>query len=94
MRLDAYPFTEYGTVPAAVLSVGTEALRGRVRVELRVLPGAAPAIAMEHGLSGTAIVEVEQVSPATLLLRAAGQRKGRGHDTPGAAGTAEVEGPR
>jgi len=73
LRLEAFPWTEYGTVPAVVQSVGTEAQHGRVRVELRVLPEASPTLHLEHGLAGTAIVEVERVSPARLVLRAAGQ---------------------
>jgi multidrug resistance efflux pump len=73
LRLDAFPWTEYGTVRATVESVGTEAHQGRVRVELGVLPDAASPIPVQHGLTGTAVVEVERVSPATLVLRAAGQ---------------------
>ncbi len=73
VRLEAFPWTEYGTLPAAVQSVATEPQHGRVRVELRVLAGAPAALPVEHGLAGTAVVEVERVSPATLVLRAAGQ---------------------
>ena len=72
-RLEAYPWTEYGTVPAVVESVGTEAQRAHVRVELTLqLPPSSP-ILLQHGLLGKVVVEVERVSPATLLLRAAGQ---------------------
>lgn len=78
LRLAAYPWTEYGTVPVLVRRIGTEAQDGRVRVELAVLPVQGSPIALEHGLLGSALVEVEQVSPATLLLRAAGQLVGAG----------------
>jgi len=72
-RLEAYPWTEYGTVPAVVESVGTEAQHAHVRVELTLhLPPSSP-ILLQHGLLGKVVVEVERVSPATLLLRAAGQ---------------------
>lgn len=73
LRLEAYPWTEYGTVPVRVQRVGTEAQGGRVRVELAVHPATNSRIVVEHGLLGSVLVEVEQVSPATLLLRAAGQ---------------------
>ncbi len=73
LRLDAFPWTEFGTTPAAVQSVATESQKGRVRVELALRPDPASPIALQHGLPGVVVVEVERVSPATLLLRAAGQ---------------------
>lgn len=73
VRLEAYPWTEYGTVPAGVESVGTEAQAGHVRVELATHLAASSPILLQHGLLGSVVVEVERVSPATLLLRAAGQ---------------------
>lgn len=73
LRLDAFPWAEFGAVRATVLRIGTEAREGRVRVELTVQPDRPSRIPMQHGLSGMAIVEVEQVSPAILVLRAAGQ---------------------
>jgi multidrug resistance efflux pump len=73
VRLDAFPWTEYGTVRATVQSIGTEAQRGRVRVELAVLADPTSPIPMQHGLPGSVVVELESVSPATLVLRAAGQ---------------------
>lgn len=73
LRLDAFPWTEFGTAPARVENIATEALKGRVRVELTVLPDPGSPLALQHGLPGVAIVEVERVSPAALLLRAAGQ---------------------
>jgi membrane fusion protein (multidrug efflux system) len=73
VRLDAFPWTEYGAVRAAVASVATEGQNGGIRVELAIEPSPASAIPMQHGLAGVAVIEVERVSPATLLLRAAGQ---------------------
>jgi len=73
VRLDGFPWTEYGVVHATVESVATESANALLRVELSVQPNAHSAIPMEHGLPGMAVVEVERVSPATLLLRAAGQ---------------------
>ncbi|AUX25833.1 hypothetical protein SOCEGT47_063860 [Sorangium cellulosum] len=73
VRLDAFPWTEYGTLSATVERVATEAKEGRIRVELGVRPDPASPIPMQHGLPGSVVIEVERVSPATLVLRAAGQ---------------------
>jgi membrane fusion protein (multidrug efflux system) len=77
MRLDGFPYIQYGAVQATVTSLGTEARDGRIRVELAVERDRRCAIPLEHGLTGTVEVEVEQVSPATLALRAAGELGGR-----------------
>lgn len=82
LRLEAYPWTEYGTVPVVVQRLGTEAHEGRVRVELAVSPVAGSPIGLQHGLPGSVLVEVEQVAPAILLLRAAGQLVGTRREDP------------
>ena len=74
VRLDGFPWTQYGLVAARVLRVASEAREGQIRVECAVQPGAAPAIPLQHGLTGTVEIEVERASPLTLVLRAAGQR--------------------
>jgi membrane fusion protein (multidrug efflux system) len=73
LRLEGFPWTQYGTLPATVAEVGNEASAGRIRVELRLASGVASAIPVEHGLPGSAEVEIERVAPAVLVLRAAGQ---------------------
>jgi membrane fusion protein (multidrug efflux system) len=73
LRLTGFPWTHYGTLPATVTEVGNEASGGRIRVELSLGSGSAPSIPLGHGLPGSAEVEVEHVSPAILVLRAAGQ---------------------
>jgi hypothetical protein len=55
-----------------VVSVAGEVRNGQVRVELALLPDSAPPIPVQHGLPGTVEVEVDRVSPATLVLRTAG----------------------
>ena len=72
-RLDGFPWAQFGMVPARVTSVGSEAREGRVRVELALASPRNPRITLEHGLPGLVEVEVERVSPAVLLLRAAGR---------------------
>jgi multidrug resistance efflux pump len=74
LRLEGFPWTEYGGVSATVSNVAGEPRSGRVRVELEINSDPASAIPLQHGLPGTVEVEVERVSPAVLLLRAAGRR--------------------
>jgi membrane fusion protein (multidrug efflux system) len=73
LRLDGFPWTQYGVLTARVADVGDEARDGLIRVELSLNHDPASAIPLGHGLPGTAEVEVDHVSPATLVLRAAGQ---------------------
>jgi multidrug resistance efflux pump len=76
LRLDGFPWAQYGSLPATVTSVATEARDGAIRVELS-LPSATPtAIPLQHGLPGTVEVEVERISPATLVLREVGSHLG------------------
>jgi multidrug efflux pump subunit AcrA (membrane-fusion protein) len=73
LRLDGFPWTQYGTLTATVDSVGSDPLGDRVRVELVLKPDAALSIPLGHGLSGTTEIEVERISPAHLMLRAVGR---------------------
>jgi membrane fusion protein (multidrug efflux system) len=73
LRLEGFPWTQYGTIPATVAEVGNEPSGGLIRVEFTLTPGAAPAVPLEHGQPATAEVAVERVTPAVLVLRAAGQ---------------------
>jgi membrane fusion protein (multidrug efflux system) len=84
LRLDGFPFTQYGSVGAQVANVATEVRDGKVRVEF-TLNGATIAVPLQHGLPGTVEVEVEEISPAALVLRAAGRHVRR--PLPAAAGT-------
>jgi len=73
LRLDGYPWAQYGTVAARVSKVGSEPSNGLIRVELSLYPDAFSAIPLGHGLPGSVEIEVEEVCPVVLLLRAAGQ---------------------
>jgi membrane fusion protein (multidrug efflux system) len=73
MRLDGFPWTQYGTVSAKVSRVASEIRDGMVRVELTVESTTVARTLMQHGLLGAVEVSVEQTSPAILVLRAAGQ---------------------
>jgi membrane fusion protein (multidrug efflux system) len=97
LKLDGYPWSVYGTVPAQVKSVGTEptiqptpeAVPGTVRVELEVQPPADHRIELQHGMTATVEVEVARVSPAVLVLRALGEWNYAGPATP-APGSPDV----
>ncbi len=73
LRLDGFPWAEYGMLQLFVESVGSEVRDGKVRVELRIVGHAPPAIPLQHGLPGSVEVQVERASPAELVLRAAGR---------------------
>ncbi|MGR9105695.1 MAG: HlyD family secretion protein [Gammaproteobacteria bacterium] len=71
MRLDAFPWAQYGTIAVRVERVGEEIHEGYQQVELAL--GASRNVTLQHGLTGTVEVEVEKLSPAYLVLRAAGR---------------------
>ena len=73
LRLRGFPWAQYGSIPARVTEVASEPRDGQIRVEFSVERAAAPLIPFQHGLPGTVEVAVERVSPALLVLRAAGQ---------------------
>ncbi len=76
LSLDGFPAAQYGTVSLRVERIAGEAREGRIHVELSV-EGPVPAgLSLEHGLPGAVSVEVERVSPATLLLRTVGAALG------------------
>ena len=70
MRLQGFPWAQYGTISATVSSVGSEVRDGRVRVELLVNESGSR-IPIQHGLPGSLEVRVEYATPASLTLRGA-----------------------
>jgi multidrug resistance efflux pump len=73
VRLDGFPWAQYGTVAATVTRVASEIRDGTVRVELAVDESQPTRIPLQHGLPGSVEVTVEQVTPAALILRMAGR---------------------
>lgn len=73
VRLDGFPWPQYGTIPALVTSVADEPRDGRIRVELGMTPDPTSGIPRQHGLTCAVDVEVERASPAALVLRAVGR---------------------
>jgi membrane fusion protein (multidrug efflux system) len=77
VRLEGFPWTEYGQLSAEVVGVAAEPRSGKVRVELEIRADPDSPIPLEHGLPGSVEVAVERVSPATLTLRSVGGMLGR-----------------
>ena len=76
LRLDSFPWTQYGVVPATVMDVARANGSGRVQVVLAVRPDAPAGIPLQPGLTGTVEVATGRSSPVELILRAAGQLLG------------------
>ena len=72
VRLEGFPWAQYGTIAARVTRVADEIRDSNVRVELAVTRNSKSPIPLQHGLPGAVEVEVERISPAALLLRTAG----------------------
>ena len=72
VKLNGFPWTQYGTVSATVSRVAGEVRDGKVRVELAVDAGHPSRIPLQHGAPGTVEILVGRISPAALLLRSAG----------------------
>ncbi len=73
LRLNGFPWAEFGTVSATVAQVGREVRDGKVRVELALRPRSSFRGSLEHGMPGTLEVAIERLSPLNLTLRTAGQ---------------------
>lgn len=77
LRLQGFPWVQYGTVRATVARVANETQNGKIRVELEVEQSPDFPVSLQHGLPGTLEVEVERVSPAQLVLRTIGRAMAR-----------------
>jgi multidrug resistance efflux pump len=73
LRLEGFPWTEFGTVSATVAAVAQEARDGKIRVELALAGKSSFRGSLQHGMPGTLEITVERVSPLSLTLRTAGQ---------------------
>src|SRR5581483_11428165 len=76
MRLEGFPWAQYGTISAKVAQVASEIRDGKVRVELAVNSQPAARIPLQHGLPGSVEVQIERLSPAALIIRSAGDLVG------------------
>src|SRR5205823_13229249 len=73
MRLEGFPWTQFGSVSATVTNVASEIRDHHIRVELRVDPNPNARVRLQHGLPGSVEVQVERISPASLVLRMVGR---------------------
>jgi multidrug resistance efflux pump len=73
MRLQGFPWTQFGSLSARVTNVASGVRDGHIRVELAVNPDSSSRIPLQHGLPGSIEVEVERISPAVLILRMVGK---------------------
>lgn len=73
MRLDGFPWSQFGSIDARVTRVATEIRDHMVRVEFTPIAPFPTKIVMQHGLPGTVSVSLEEVSPTQLVLRTVGQ---------------------
>ena len=73
MRIDGFPWTQYGSLTAKVTNVAGEVRNGLIQVELSVLNLSKSEIPVQHGMPGLVEVEVEKISPVNLLFRIAGK---------------------
>jgi membrane fusion protein (multidrug efflux system) len=73
LRLDGFPWAEFGSVAAAVDRVGREIRDGHVRVELTIRSPDTFHRTLEHGMPGSVEVSVDRLTPLSLMLRTAGQ---------------------
>jgi multidrug resistance efflux pump len=76
LRLQGFPWAQYGTVSAQVARVAGEIRDGKVRVELTLSSASPSRIPFQHGLPGSVEVEIDRISPAALILRSAGDLVG------------------
>lgn len=72
VRLDGFPWTQYGSTPARVSHVDGEIRDGQLRVELALDAAAGSTIPFQHGLPAEVDVEVERLTPMAMVLRSAG----------------------
>jgi multidrug resistance efflux pump len=74
VRLEGFPWTQYGSAAATVTNVSGEVRDGQVRVDLALDTLSDPSIPFQHGLPAEVQVEIEQISPASLVLRSVGRQ--------------------
>ena len=72
LRLEGFPWAQYGSVSATITNVASEIRDGTIRVEMALDSNPGSRIPLQHGLPGSVEVEIETLSPANLVLRTAG----------------------
>lgn len=73
IKLDGFPWTQFGYLPARVTAIAGEVREARVHVEMALEDAASYGAPLQHGQPGLVEIEVERVSPAQLLWRMLGK---------------------
>jgi multidrug resistance efflux pump len=73
VRLDGFPWTQYGSAVAHVSNVAGELRDGQVRVELSLDARQDSMVPFQHGLPAQVDIEVEHLSPFAMVLRTIGR---------------------
>jgi len=76
MRLDGFPWAQFGVVTLKVERVASEIRDGHIRVELSPDPQGSSKL-LRHGLPGSVEVAIERTTPVSLVLRVVGQTLSR-----------------
>lgn len=74
VRLEGFPWTQYGSASATVTTVSGEVRDGQVRVDLALDKSSDSTIPFQHGLPAEVQVEIEHISPIALVLRSVGEQ--------------------
>jgi len=73
VRLEGFPWTQYGSTSAHVSSVAGEVRDALIRVELSLDAHQDSMVPLQHGLPAQVDIEVEHLSPFAMVLRTIGQ---------------------
>ncbi len=73
IKLDGFPWTQFGYLPARVTAIAGEVREARVHVEMALEDAASYGAPLQHGQPGLVEIEVERISPAQLLWRMLGK---------------------
>jgi multidrug resistance efflux pump len=73
LRVNGFPWAQYGDFSAKVERVAAEANNNVLRVDLSLPGGQRERLQLSHGMTGQVEVAIERVSPAVLMLRAIGE---------------------
>lgn len=72
LRVDGFPWAQYGDFSARIAHVAAEARDNHLRIDLTLPAEANDRLALRHGMTGQVDVAVEEVRPFVLVLRSIG----------------------
>ena len=73
VRLEGFPWSQYGSLEASVATVAGEPENGRVRVELEIHPDQSSQLPLQHGLPATVDIEVRKATPLMIVMQRLGK---------------------